>query len=404
MEMETVESMQKDIPQMGESLARLQAGLEEIEEAKKKAAQAAGIEEETARFQEAEKRGSANLLEGHMMEKAGKEAKESYLSLLLFTWSLLVPEAKAKDAGLVQVARIWASFHVDLSLSDIFCEEKEKTGTALETWMGDIEQAGGTEAFLLDSLLLGGEMKVDGAAYEKLCHFYVLMGCKEIQLQEAIEAVNLIRAGDRYGYMQKEHQWKYFTGKAGECYLTLVGDLNTTGESRSTDYYAVWPERKKGVTGVPKYAPSVILKIEAEEGERVEKGQTLFTLHAGKKEYCRELDDFYGGCWHLHAGELYPKEEDGVAWLYAFLYSSSWIVRDWFHENSMEGYDVLEIKAVKDGTVRWSPKVKRVPREGLCGKLNFDYENLKPGELFVSAVSLSPETIGDLPICTVARN
>lgn len=403
MEMETVESMQKDIQQMGESLARLQAGLEEIEEAKKKAAQAAGIEEETARFQEAEKRGSANLLEGHMMEKAGKEAKESYLSLLLFTWSLLVPEAKAKDAGLVQVARIWASFHVDLSLSDIFCEEKEKTGTALETWMGDIEQAGGTEAFLLDSLLLGGEMKVDGAAYEKLCHFYVLMGCKEIQLQEAIEAVNLIRAGDRYGYMQKEHQWKYFTGKAGECYLTLVGDLNTTGESRSTDYYAVWPERKKGVTGVPKYAPSVILKIEAEEGERVEKGQTLFTLHAGKKEYCRELDDFYGGCWYLHAGELYPKEEDGVAWLYAFLYSS-WEVRDWFHENSMEGYDVLEIKAVKDGTVRWSPKVKRVPREGLCGKLNFDYENLKPGELFVSAVSLSPETIGDLPICTVARN
>lgn len=401
--METVESMQKDIQQMGESFARLQAGLEEIEEAKKKAAQAAGIEEETARFQEAEKRGSANLLEGHMMEKAGKEAKESYLSLLLFTWSLLVPEAKAKDAGLVQVARIWASFHVDLSLSDIFCEEKEKTGTALETWMGDIEQAGGTEAFLLDSLLLGGEMKVDGAAYEKLCHFYVLMGCKEIQLQEAIEAVNLIRAGDRYGYMQKEHQWKYFTGKAGECYLTLVGDLNTTGESRSTDYYAVWPERKKGVTGVPKYAPSVILKIEAEEGERVEKGQTLFTLHAGKKEYCRELDDFYGGCWHLHAGELYPKEEDGVAWLYAFLYSS-WKVRDWFHENSMEGYDVLEIKAVKDGTVRWSPKVKRVPREGLCGKLNFDYENLKPGELFVSAVSLSPETIGDLPICTVARN
>lgn len=401
--METVESMQKDIQQMGESLARLQAGLEEIEEAKKKAAQAAGIEEETARFQEAEKRGSANLLEGHMMEKAGKEAKESYLSLLLFTWSLLVPEAKAKDAGLVQVARIWASFHVDLSLSDIFCEEKEKTGTALETWMGDIEQAGGTEAFLLDSLLLGGEMKVDGAAYEKLCHFYVLMGCKEIQLQEAIEAVNLIRAGDRYGYMQKEHQWKYFTGKAGECYLTLVGDLNTTGESRSTDYYAVWPERKKGVTGVPKYAPSVILKIEAEEGERVEKGQTLFTLHAGKKEYCRELDDFYGGCWHLYAGELYPKEEDGVAWLYAFLYSS-WKVRDWFHENSMEGYDVLEIKAVKDGTVRWSPKVKRVPREGLCGKLNFDYENLKPGELFVSAVSLSPETIGDLPICTVARN
>lgn len=65
---------------------------------------------------------------------------------------------------------------------------------------------------------------------------------------------------------------------------------------------------------------------------------------------------------------------------------------------------MLEIKAVKDGTVRWSPKVKRVPREGLCGKLNFDYENLKPGELFVSAVSLSPETIGDLPICTVARN
>ena len=35
--METVESMQKDIQQMGESLARLQAGLEEMEEAKKKA-------------------------------------------------------------------------------------------------------------------------------------------------------------------------------------------------------------------------------------------------------------------------------------------------------------------------------------------------------------------------------
>ena len=141
------------------------------------------------------------------------------------------------------------------------------------------------------------------ASYGKLSQLYLFMGCKESMLKEAAEAVQLIQERNRYKYLLCEnHKWKSFEGRTGECYLNLVGDLNTPGQVAPASYYALWPEQAENATGDFKYAPKVMLKIEVAEGARVEKGQTLFTIYGAKYMEQRKIhiEAFYLGRIRLH--------------------------------------------------------------------------------------------------------
>lgn len=443
--MPKLEDIQKELQQMGDNFRRLQDNVAQLaqEQAQMKEAQAG--ENTEAIFTSAERKGAAYPLEGHVMGQVDPKAKEAYVSLLLFTWSLLQPEAKAADDGLVTVARIRESLHVDTPLYHLFCHMKETAGTELEMWFQKVDQSGGKSAYLLDTLVLCQEMKAENdSAYGKLSQLYLLMGCKEPMLEEAIEATGLIHERNRYEYIQCEnHNWKSFDGKAGECYLNLVGDLNTPGQVAPTSYYALWPERLENATGVSKYAPKVMLRIEVAEGAIVEKGQPLFTIYGAKENVKRGLLSEHG--WLSDDPSI--KYDGSSDWEYIFIWKynrkhinlgilddTQYIKDDQkrLKECFLDNYETFSVKADRDGIVHWQSCVNKSPfwcieqiadnnsslgaywddsRKSLVhygwrtdmikkGRKSID---LRPGDVFVSSTSMTPSTIGKKTICVIEK-
>ena len=449
--MTKLENIQKELQQMGDHFRRLQDSVAQLaqEQAQMKEAQAG--ENKEAIFTSAERKGAAYPLEGHVMGQVDPKAKEAYVSLLLFTWSLLQPEAKAADGGLVTVARIRESLHVDTPLYHLFCHMKETSSDDLETWFPKVDQAGGKSAYLLDTLVLCQEMKAENdSAYGKLSQLYLFMGCNEFMLKEAAEAVQLIQERNRYKYLLCEnHKWKSFEGRTGECYLNLVGDLNTPGQVIPASYYALWPEQAENATGDFKYAPKVMLKIEVAEGARVEKGQTLFTIYGAKEDTDR---GFLSGTHTV----TYCGTSD---WGYILLWKYNRRIPSGFRTEAFESqterecadganireeqerlekcilnrYEPFSVKADRDGIVHWQSCVNKRPfwcieqidyggiewqsaywndaQKPVIGryrgwmddmkKKGITAINLQPGDVFVSSDSMTPATIGKRPICVV---
>lgn len=461
--MSKLQDIQKELQQMGDHFQRLQDSVAQLaqEQAQMKEAQAG--ENKEAIFTSAERKGAAYPFEGHVMGQVDPKGKEAYLSLLLFTWSLLQPEAKAADDGLVTVARIRESLHVDTPLYHLFCHMKETAGAELEMWFQKVDHSGGKSAYLLDTLILCQEMKAENdSAYGKLSQLYLLMGCEESMLNEATEAAGLIHKRNRNEYILYEnHKWKSFDGKAGECYLNLVGDLNTPGQVAPASYYALWPEQAENATGGFKYAPKVMLKIEVAEGTMVEKGQTLFTIYGAKKDTHR---GFLSGTHTV----TYSGTSD---WGYILLWKhnrripdlsgvlSSVVLgafggqngrqngREWadganireeqerLEKCILNHYEPFSVKADRDGIVHWQSCVNKRPfwcieqidygeiewqsaywhdaQNPVIGQYRGWMDdmrekgitaiNLQPGDVFVSSDSMTPATIGKRPICVVEK-
>ena len=443
--MSKLQDIEKELQQMGDHFQRLQDSVAQLakEQAQMKEAQAG--ENKEAIFTSAERKGAAYPLEGHVMGQVDPKAKEAYVSILLFTWSLLQPEAKAADDGLVTVARIRESLHVDTPLYHLFCHMKETAGTELEMWFQKVDQSGGKSAYLLDTLILCQEMKAENdGSYGKLSQLYLLMGCEESMLNEATEAAGLIHKRNRNEYILYEnHKWKSFDGKAGECYLNLVGDLNTPGQVAPTSYYALWPERLENATGVSKYAPKVMLRIEVAEGAIVEKGQPLFTIYGAKENVKRGLLSEHG--WLSDDPSI--KYDGSSDWGYIFIWKynrkhinlgilddTQYIKDDQkrLKECFLDNYETFSVKADRDGIVHWQSCVNKSPfwcieqiadnnsslgaywddsRKSLVhygwrtdmikkGRKSID---LRPGDVFVSSTSMTPSTIGKKTICVIEK-
>lgn len=454
-----IEDIQKELQQMGDNFQRLQSSLAQFaqEQAQTKEAQT-GENKETF-FASAERKGAAYPLEGHVMGQVDPKGKEAYVSLLLFTWSLLQPEAKAADDGLVTVARIRESIQVDTPLYNLFCHMKETSSSDLENWFQKVDQSGGKSAYLLDTLILCLEMKAENdGSYGKLSQLYLFMGCKEFMLKEAAEAVQLIQERNRYKYLLCEnHKWKSFEGRTGECYLNLVGDLNTPGQVAPASYYALWPEEAENATGGFKYAPKVMLKIEVAEGAMVEKGQTLFTIYGTKKDtdrgflsgthtvtYSGTSDWGYILLWKHNrriSGALPRVAFEILGW------QNAQNGREWadganireeqerLEKCILNRYEPFSVKAGRDGIVHWQSCVNKRPfwcieqidyggiewqsaywndaQKPVIGryrgwmdemrKEGITAIKLQPGDVFVSSDSMTPSTIGKMPICTVEK-
>lgn len=445
--MSKLQDIEKELQQMGDHFRRLQNSVAQLaqEQAQTKEAQT-GENKETF-FASAERKGAAYPLEGHVMGQVDPKGKEAYVSLLLFTWSLLQPEAKAADDGLVTVARIRESLHVDTPLYHFFCHMKETAGTELEMWFQKVDQSGGKSAYLLDTLVLCQEMKAENdSAYGKLSQLYLFMGCKESMLKEAAEAAGLILEKNRYKYLLCEnHKWKSFDGKAGECYLNLVGDLNTPGQVEPTSYYALWPERLENATDVSKYAPKVMLKIEVAEGAIVEKGQPLFTIYGAKENVKRGLLSEHG--WLSDDPSI--KYDGSSDWGYIFIWKynrkhinlgilddTQYIKDDQkrLKECFLDNYETFSVKADRDGIVHWQSCVNKSPFWCIeqiadnCSSLGAYWDDdsrkslvhhygwrtdmikkgrksidLRSGDVFVSSTSMTPSTIGKKPICVIEK-
>ena len=455
--METINMLQKRLDNIGVEVQQIKDNLSQWQERQFQSAQSNQGKNQATQFAGAERTGSAYPLEGHVMGQVDLKGKEAYLSLLLFAWSLLQPGAKAADDGLVTVARIRESLQVDIPLYNLFCHMKETSSSDLETWFQKVDQSGGKSAYLLDTLILCQEMKAESdSSYWKLSQLYLLMGCKEPMLEEAIEATGLIHERNRYEYIQYEnHTWKSFDGRTGECYLNLVGDLNTPGQVAPASYYALWPEQAENAKGGFKYAPKVMLKIEVAEGAMVEKGQTLFTIYGAKKDTHRGFLSgthtvTYSGTsdWGYILLWKHNRRFPDLSGVLEFLgLQNAQNGREWadganireeqerLEKCILNRYEPFSVKADRDGIVHWQSCVNKRPfwsieqidyggiewqsaywndaQKPVIGRYRGWMDemrekgitaiNLQPGDVFVSSDSMTPATIGKRPICVVEK-
>lgn len=356
---------------------------------------------------------------------------------------------------------------MDTPLYHLFCHMKETAGTELEMWFQKVDQSGGKSAYLLDTLVLCQEMKAENdSAYGKLSQLYLFMGCKESMLKEAAEAAQLIQERNRYKYLLCEnHKWKSFEGRTGECYLNLVGDLNTPGQVAPASYYALWPEQAENAKGGFKYAPKVMLKIEVAEGAMVEKGQTLFTIYGAKKDTHRGFLSgthtvTYSGTsdWGYILLWRHNRRIPDLSGVLSGMFSSVALGalgvqngrlngREWadganireeqerLEKCILNHYEPFSVKADRDGIVHWQSCVNKRPfwcieqidyggiewqsaywndaQNPVIGryrgwkddmrKEGITAINLQPGDVFVSSDYMTPATIGKMPICTVEK-
>lgn len=222
-----------------------------------------------------------------------------------------------------------------------------------------------------------------------------------------------------------------------------MGDLNTQGKADLTRYYALWPVRLLEVKNIPKYPPKVMLKIEAPEGAKVKKGQTLFSLYGVSDNLKR------GFLNELNKIEYSSSSDWGYVFVKRNLKFSGWYndkdedaaqikaEQERLEERLLKGYEVISVKAEVDGFLHWSSCVRRSPF--WCIKeIDYNYDDiglywgkiageelneiltigsdgwqefvrkkgrdplqLRSGDIFVSSDSLTPTTIKNMPICVV---
>lgn len=87
--METINMLQKRLENIGVEVQQIKDNLSKWQERQFQSAQSNQGKNQATQFAGAERTGSAYPLEGHVMGQVDPKGKEAYVSLLLFTWSLL---------------------------------------------------------------------------------------------------------------------------------------------------------------------------------------------------------------------------------------------------------------------------------------------------------------------------
>lgn len=392
-------------------------------------------------FLEIEARGNAYPLTGHLMAAEKEKDKISYVKALVFTILLLRPYAKDLVSGFTALERIRCSLGLTEDLKLVLAEGVSWNKVDILPALIHIRDGRGKDAFLLDSLILASEMKsFCDPAFKQLSYLHALMGYGERTVEEALEAVETIYAGDRREFLQAENNWHSFHGDAAACYLDLAGDLNRNGALEVRTYYAFWPEA--GVQGPKEYTPCVMLIVNATEGKAVHKGDPLFTIYGGNEKYSE---------WGSGRSQDFLKELSGFTIKYSD--TSQWIylmhpsekkngisnsnryehICDALESIKIKG-SAVKVKADADGIVHWEEciaadpfdTIKKVDYQvgddgGIFGDPHWtDGEVLVPadihfhakykgaahvpvtaGDVFLSSDTLKPETMRRMPLCKV---
>lgn len=397
-------------------------------------------------FSEAESRGGAYPLKGHLLAEETEAVRSSYVKALALGAILLRPYGNDFGSGLAALERVRKSLEISEDLKSVYVEAVKAIPADFHSAVESIRSGRGKDAFLIDSLVLTKEMKASGdRTAEMLSHLYGLIGYGERAISEALEALDLIYEGNRMAFIEEQKNWTDFHGEAAACYLDMADDLNLDGYRKETPCYAIWPEYYAGSQGEQKYAAKVLLKVHAEEGSIVKKGNLLFTLYALDERYKDKegMEDFFGG-WLSGFTIRYSKMP---SWLYLVHYdpSASDRYKRWFCDKidaMKEGSVAVEVRAPSDGVIHWSPCIMQEPfaciteldyrvgekhtfsadewteGEVLVGKdahyhaiYQLKHNNtvanppspVSPGDIFVSGPSLTPQALRDMALCKVVR-
>lgn len=220
--------------------------------------------------------------DNHFMKD--REGKEDYIRLLILTALMMQPYTEHLDEGLAFIEQV-QNVLGGQSVEELTPEVMEMDRKGMEKVLASVLKSQGAQPFLIDSLLLYGEMKKGEDKAEvtrQLSSLYGLLGADEKLIAEAADAVDFIEKGDKNGLQKAAETWEELQPALALAYLGVAYEEKKI----KTSYTAAWPKRLDTVDAsvCPTYANNVILKTMVNEGDAVGEGDILFILYGGKRE------------------------------------------------------------------------------------------------------------------------
>lgn len=220
--------------------------------------------------------------DNHFMKD--REGKEDYIRLLILTALMMQPYTEHLDEGLAFIEQV-QNVLGGQGVEELMTEVMEIDRKSMEKVIASVLKNQGAQSFLIDSLLLYGEMKKGEDKAEvtrQLSSLYGLLGADEKLIAEAADAVDFIEKGDREGLQKAVETWEELQPALALAYLGIAYEEKKI----QTSYTAAWPKRLDTVDAsvCPAYANNLILKTMVNEGDAVGEGDILFILYGGKKK------------------------------------------------------------------------------------------------------------------------
>lgn len=219
-----------------------------------------------------------------------REGKEDYIRLLILTALMMQPYTEHLEEGLAMIEQVQDVLGGE-SVEELMPEVMEMDRKGMEKIIGSVLRSEAAQSFLMDSLLLYGEMKKGEDKAEvtrQLSSLYGLLGADEKLIAEAADAVDFIEKGDKEGLQKAAEAWEELQPALALAYL---GCTFKEKAKLKTSYAAAWPKRLDTVDAsvCPAYANNVILKTMVNEGDAVDVGDVLFVIYGGKQKAKRDI-------------------------------------------------------------------------------------------------------------------
>ena len=226
--------------------------------------------------------------DNHFMKD--REGKEDYIRLLILTALMMQPYTEHLDEGLAFIEQV-QNVLGGQGVEELTPEVMEIDRKSMEKVIASVLKNQGAQSFLIDSLLLYGEMKKGEDKAEvtrQLSSLYGLLGADEKLIAEAADAVDFIEKGDREGLQKAVETWEELQPALALAYLGIAYEEKKI----KTSYTAAWPKRLDTVDAsvCPAYANNLILKTMVNEGDAVDVGDILFVIYGGKQKDKRDID------------------------------------------------------------------------------------------------------------------
>ena len=204
-----------------------------------------------------------------------EEGRDDYIRLLLLAALMMRPFTEHLEEGLAMIEQLQEALG-GKAVEELLPEVMELDKKGMEKVIYSVIRNEAVQSFLIDSLLLYGEMKKGEDKAEvtrQLSALYNLLGADGQLIAEAADAVSFIEKGDKEGLLEAAGAWEELNPVLPKAYLGI--------KELKTAYTAAWPKRLDDVDAdtCPTYANNLILKTMLNEGDAVDEAAILFVIY-----------------------------------------------------------------------------------------------------------------------------
>lgn len=291
-----------------------------------------------------------------------EEGRDDYIRLLLLAALMMRPFTEHLEEGLAMIEQLQEALG-GKAVEELLPEVMELDKKGMEKVIYAVIRSEAVQSFLIDSLLLYGEMKKGEDKAEvtrQLSALYNLLGADGQLIAEAADAVSFIEKGDKEGLLEAAGAWEELDPVLPKAYLGI--------KELKTAYTAAWPKRLDDVDAdtCPAYANNLILKTMVNEGDAVDEGDILFVIYGGKQKDKRDIGgEHYYSFYHKYLGvyqcvrsfdRIYYDEQK--RWMYIGK------VKDEDDSSDLsidDNYEAIVVKAECQGIVHFSDEICNLP-------------------------------------------